>query len=83
MLGLYINFHSPFGKHFIGTSDTVEGICTLVKDMTGTDISTNVVEAAVRLTDSYYQELDGGAWFIIQETTHKYRTIRRVAIDNG
>jgi len=83
MIGVYINFNNPFGKHLIGTSDSVEGACTLVRDMTNTKevISPNEITAALRVTEHYYKELENGMWFVIQETIHKHKIIRRVPIN--
>lgn len=86
MLGLYVNFNSPFGKHFIGTSESVDGICSLLNDVIPFNaqlhpINPIEIETTLRVADQYYKKLDDGVWFVVQETTHKYRTIRRVPVD--
>jgi len=82
MFGLYINFNSPFGKHFIGTSNTIEGICDLFKEQTGKDTNAEEIKAALALATPTYYGYDDGTWFIVMENTHKevQKIIRRIPI---
>ena len=83
MIGVYINFNNPFGKHFIGTSNTIEGACAIVKEQTKTNknISIPDIRNTLSVTESYYQEIENGQWFVITETSHKdIPNIRRVPL---
>lgn len=82
MFGVYINLHDPFGKHFIGSSNTLTGIRALVVEQTRTSetIGIAAIRHTLSVTESYYQLLENGVWFVVMPIQHReeHQQIRRI-----
>jgi len=73
MYGIYIQYHNPYGKHYLDVRPTLEGVCALLKEhISNNSLPTpKLIESSFVATDYYYQKFTNGTQIVIQRISSR------------